>query len=664
MSNDDSATRRVRFFSINDLSIGWYLPRVTDLVERLDPDHAPADTTDILELHNVQRYLEYALLPAEYSDEQVASAKARIPTIHGMVARHFSKITEATFADAVAGVEHQYRGDLLDLLGRYGAYDRCKSSSALPALSAAGVRLGEMLTSKKLVRAYDAEIHIELLTKPVNAEYLIRKHLQAAERQELYLPRSLTADDARALLERYIDSEDANPNYVGLVATAKDLKELGLDPKLRLRAKRRIEEITATFFAENTGLRAGCEVFLSDTQVEPEVFELDTTDGWTTRYTYSKAWLSTTLDEASILNNFLHLFRFTDEGGLLVMPSYPAKLSVMERFMGTTGKQEYKVGVEFRATDMRTLLQTQAYNAFLDAKGTSLEEVFAWFFETYLATEFAAVGFSFAASTRSSSHLERVRHLFAEMESSAAQFMLFVNEGEIDRELLSVSTNLVKYKDLPSLLPGKYVYPATGSDINAILHLLFSDQSQLHYISDTLNADTAAQLLIEHNVSYDDFEDYQKPIVDFLVDRGVLQNTGTRVRIASFAQLRVLAALFATTAAAYYCLPKEGQKAVDAMVTNGWVTRRSSLLTEAEADYFNYTLNAVDFSNGLNLRNRYLHGTQAEREREDEHFQNYLIALRTAVALVLKINDEFFLADGICGTDPASDGGELNLAPQ
>lgn len=642
----------MRFFSVNDLSIGWYIPRVAALAERFDPDDPPADTTDVLELHNVEQYLEHGFLPASYSDGQVASAKTRIPAIHSMVARHFSKITEANFADAVADVGDVYHGDLLDLLGRYGAYERCESSIVLPALSAVGVHLGQMLTSKKLVEAYGAEINKLLLAAPSNAEYLIRKHLQARGREDLHLPRSLTADDARALIERYIDSADANPNYVGLVATAKDLQEIGLDPKLRLRAKRRSEEITAAFFAENTGLRAGCEVFLSDDQDKPEVFELDTTEGWTARYTYSTAWLSATLDEASILNNFQHLFRFVDDSGLLVMPSYPAKLSVIERFMGTRGKQEYKVGVEFHATDMRTLLQTQAYNEFLDSKDTSLEEVFEWFFENYLATEFSAVGFSFSPSARGSSHVERVRHLFAEIESAAAQFTLFVNEGEVDRELLAVSANIVNYKETPSLLSDKYVYPTTGSDIDAILHLLFSDQSQLHYINDALTADTAAQLLIESHVSYDEFNDYQKPMLDFLIERDILQKTATRVQIASSAQFRVLAALFATTAANYYHLPEEGQAAVDAMVAKGWVTRRSSLLTEAEAAYFNYVLNAKDFSNGLNLRNRYLHGTQAERDRAGEHSRNYVIALRTAVALVLKINEDFCQADGMRGADP------------
>ena len=80
------------------------------------------------------------------------------------------------------------------------------------------------------------------------------------------------------------------------------------------------------------------------------------------------------------------------------------------------------------------------------------------------------------------------------------------------------------------------------------------------------------------------------------------------------------------------------------MVAKGWVTRRSSLLTDAEGKYFNYLLNRADFSNGPNLRNNYLHGSQVNADGEDAHFHAYITALRLTVALVIKMNDDFCLS--------------------
>lgn len=109
-------------------------------------------------------------------------------------------------------------------------------------------------------------------------------------------------------------------------------------------------------------------------------------------------------------------------------------------------------------------------------------------------------------------------------------------------------------------------------------------------------------------------------------------------------QLLILRSLFNTQAANYYHLSKAGRAEAEAMVARGWVTRRSSLLTEAEGDYFNYFLNKAGFSNGPNLRNRYLHGSQGGAESEDVHFKTYLIALRLTMALVIKINDDLCLS--------------------
>lgn len=641
MSDEVAQVRRVRFYGVNDLATGLHVPRVAQLVEAFNPDEVLLATEDFLELHNVQQYLEHGFLPVGYSKEERDRASARIPEIRSAVARHFSAIDERGFADLVGNVSREYRADLLDLLGRNGVFERVPSTTALPALYASGAHLGDMLSSKKLVDAYDTEIRDALLQSPRGAEHVIRRHLQADVRDDVHLPSSLTPAGARELLERYIDRDDANPNYVGLIATAKDTPQAGVDAKLKLRAKRRSKQITEAFFAENSGLKTGCDVGISDTQDEPVTSEVDTSDGWVARYSYSRRWLDESCDNPSILNNFQHLFGFVDHQALLVLPSYPGQLGVLERIMGATGKHEYRVGAEFQSTDTLTMLQTRLYHSFLGSKDIELEWVIAWFFEKYLADQFGAKGFSFTPSDSRTSYLQRVRHLFVEMESAANQYTQYVREGEIDRDLLEVASEQVRYRKIPSLLTGKYLYRTSNDDLNAIIHLLFSDQSSLAYINEDMKSDTAARLLVENELAYDDFEDYQRPSLDFLIERGIVRDAGPRVRIINPEQFDILLSLFSKEAANYFHLSESGRAEADAMVAKGWITRRSSLLTEAEADYFNYMLNSVDFSNGPRLRNKYLHGSQANRDGEDEHFATYINALRLTIAIVIKINDEF-----------------------
>ena len=74
-------------------------------------------------------------------------------------------------------------------------------------------------------------------------------------------------------------------------------------------------------------------------------------------------------------------------------------------------------------------------------------------------------------------------------------------------------------------------------------------------------------------------------------------------------------------------------------------TAAGPLLTHSEGSYFNYYLNQVEFSDGPGLRNKYLHGSQAGGYDKRQHFAKYTTALKLLIALVIKMNDEFWLRD-------------------
>lgn len=662
MSEADEGVRRVRFYGVHDLAAGLHAPRVAELATRFDRNSPLRNVMDALEFHNVEQYLEHELLPGYCTKDDRDALVAKAPQIRSSVARFFTAIDNSNFVAIAAAVGREYHGDFLNLLGRNKAFERCKSAIVLPALRATGVHLGDMLASRWLVRSYDLEMRGWLLASAQGAEFIIRKYLEKDARGEIYLPLCLTPMDSRGLLQRYVDDDDSNLNYVRLISTSNDHSDAGIDAKLRLRAKRRTEELTAKLFEQAKGFGIGCEVSISNDQEEPVVSEVDSSDGSILRYVYGRRWLEETTDYSNILNNFLHLFEFADHQVILILPAYPSHFSVIERATGLTGNAEYKVGAVFWAMDARSLSETLMYRRFLQSRDIDLEQVISWFFETYLVENFGVRNFSFAPSAFDASYLQRVRHLFAEMESVSSQFELFVQNGELDRDLLTMGSNQVLYKEIPSLLEGKYLYASQGEEIATILHLLFSDQSTLCYIDDGLRANSAFELLLRNVVEYDDFRDHQKISVNHLIDVGILEDIGARVRPANMDQLSILAALFHTQAANYYHLSTGGRAEADDMVERGWVTRLSSLLSGAEGDYFNYFLNKVGFSNGPNLRNRYLHGSQAGHDSDRVHFDTYLVALRLTVALVIKINDDLQLAeaeDSVSGDD-----GRRHLGPE
>ena len=69
----------------------------------------------------------------------------------------------------------------------------------------------------------------------------------------------------------------------------------------------------------------------------------------------------------------------------------------------------------------------------------------------------------------------------------------------------------------------------------------------------------------------------------------------------------------------------------------------STLFSKPEQDYFNYFLNKSEFTNGLDLRNSYLHGTQAKPDEIQKHKYAYFTYLKLLILTFLKIEDDLII---------------------
>ncbi len=119
------------------------------------------------------------------------------------------------------------------------------------------------------------------------------------------------------------------------------------------------------------------------------------------------------------------------------------------------------------------------------------------------------------------------------MESVLKQFSLYVENGELDPELLAMTYEQLSYADTPSLIEGKYVYVANNAEIQ---HLLFSDQSGICWISDQLSGHIFAQLIAKHTVALSDLREQHQPILQRLATYRIVTNSGDRVMFSSVAQ--------------------------------------------------------------------------------------------------------------------------------
>lgn len=632
---------KVKYYGPRDLATAFYISSVIELLENFDENKTGYTINDILELYNVYLYVDNLVLPKDIGDKKLNEYIALKPKLLKAIGLFFSRINENNVFEIVKDVKFDYHEDLLKMLSEHKCYDKITSNIMLQTLSSSKVAMSSILANKQIVKQYNQDIRTLILSDIKNAECIIQKYFEKNERQDIHLPQSLTKEDVGDLLERYINSADANPNYLQLIARSRPIPGAGIDDKIKLLAKQRYAEWNDNFFKENKGsLLFATEITLSDTQKEAVDISRD---GQTTRFTYSKKWLKENSDNLSVLSNFIRIFPIANKYMLLTLPSYSSQLGIFERFMKVTGREEYPEGAHFQFIDQSTFGQVMMYEQFLRSEGKELENIIAWYFNDYLKDTFSADGFSYVASSTGATYLERCEYVFSAMDSVIKQFKLYAENGNINQELLAITSKSPDYKEIPSQLSDKYVYATESPEIFEVIHYLFSDQSRLTYINDTLQDKDLASLLTNYEVKYHDFHNYQKQSLDKLIAWGIIKKAPKRLVFKNKRQILILKNLFQMEALSYHRHSTESKAEIDAMVSRGWLVKEGSLLTKPEADYFSYYLNQKEFSSGHDLRNIYMHGAMSKEDKADEekHYKTYIIALRLLIALIIKIDDDF-----------------------
>ena len=313
------------------------------------------------------------------------------------------------------------------------------------------------MNQKELVMFYNKELTEYIKEEPANAEIIIDYFLAAheKERKKVYFPTDFTWKEQEKLIYQYIESDSVNPNYLGLLENAQSSSEFPVTDKMRLEAKRRNVEYCNKLFSDNSGIFYETEVIFKKID-EPEMdCELD---GRTSRFIYSRNWIKNNLDYNTLLNNFIHLFGYTDLSMRCSFASIPSKLGIFERSLGIKGKKYYPIGTFFNIRNIQTSLQMSGYINELKENGIQLEDVFKWFFETYLDEEFGVKDFRYNTPSPNTTSLEKCKLIASEIDGVLKQYNLYCEDGKIDRELFEMSSKHVIFSDVKSLNDKKYAY--------------------------------------------------------------------------------------------------------------------------------------------------------------------------------------------------------------
>lgn len=626
----------VKFYSEHDLSTGWNLQKAEEILQAWD-GNAEGDINKILCFQNIKLYFDAGIRLKRWDGVTFSLLNEKCKFIPGVVGRFFAEITDANIIDIYKKTEDGYRDDFWRMICEYKVYKRISQETFGKILDEEDV-LWYVLHQKKLILQFGQIVASRLVDYPESAEWLVSHFLVAHDCQveSFNFPVEYTQEMRTQSLIAYIESENPNLNYLRLLAEAQSTKDFPIDDRLRLKARKKDELITGRFFTNNPGMPFGLQVgfkSIPDGSIEEKI------ENNTFYYTYSREWIMENRDYATLLNNFIYVFGYVDKCFRCGFTSKSSELGVFERCLGIKGKREYNIGITFNLKFMRAVLQMRSYRIELQALGIRIEDIFKWFFETYLKEEFNAAGFRFSPPSEGTTYAEKCKLLAISIDGVLKQYRLFCEDGYVDHELLEMSSGHIVFGSLSSMRGKKYAY--TGSqEFLAEQNLLYSDQSILVYTEKTRDKYKALpEMLIRENLSIEDFQEYQRASLQWLIERGnVIVGGDGSLDIDRFRSF-VLRDLFKNEVLCPEYYDDELQKRLDLLESMRDIVYVNTLFSKPEQDLLNYILNKAEFSNGLDLRNKYSHDTCSLDEAVQ--IQDYHILLCVMMFIIIKINEEF-----------------------
>lgn len=630
--------RNMKFYGMHDMSSVWHLQNVEIFFQHWEENISDPSINAILELYNIKQYFDADIWLKQWTDTQIAEYKYKGKLIPEILGKFCATISDANLGELYKAVNWIYRDDFWKLICEYKVYRRIAPESIRKLIDSEENIVWEILHQRSLVKSFGATIADHLLHNCHTAEQLISHFLAMHEQSnnQLYFPTEFTQGMRDRVLADYVEHEDADISSLQLLEQAQSTKEFPVSDKLKLKARKKKEILQKKLFDRSAGIPYGAQVAFKSI---PDGSIQESYHNHIVSFAYSREWIEENQDYPTLLNNFIYLFRYVDYCFRCTFVSLKANLGIFERYLGVKGKKDYMKGIAFDTNRMLSLLQMTGYNQELLRLNIRLEDIFKWFFENYLKLEFGANGFTYSPPSTNTTYAEKCKLLAIAIDGVLKQYRLYCEDGYVDRELLEMSSEHIVFSDIVSIVKNKYAY-SNSTDLESEMTLLFSDQSIMHYTEKTgSNYRTLPQLIISGNVKREDFMYYQQVNLDWLNQRGAIYIADGGRLLINRSRVAVLKDLFFNEVICPTYYEKELQQQVNALVATGDMRYENTLFSKSEQDYLNYVLNKAEFSNGLDLRNKYSHDTcplDEEMQRQD-----YLELQKIMVLIIIKINEEF-----------------------
>lgn len=638
--------RRVVFHSAFDLAGGMHLSEA-ERVLRSPLESSYTDVNDVLELYNIKMYFDNGVFLESWDSAELLAFQSKVRAYGSIIGQFFSGIDDTNVQSHFNAVIQSYVPSFWKLFNDHSVHKKVSVAVFKQLLEPVPYLLRILLVHTHIVKKYDSVLRDSLLNYGHAAELLLSVYeIDSPTSEKRHVPKSLTQADKESVFFNYLQDPDANLKHIELIQHMKTRSDFRVTDKLRLQAQRAYST-RLTSLQENGGLNGqnyGVSVAFKENIEDIKSGSFDNND---LNYVYSLDYINSKPDCYSLFLNFKYLFEYVDNQNRIQLVSKPKNLNMFERFASVTSKNSYVYGFSFSMSELASQAQIHGYSRCISKLNTSLEEIINFVFEKSFQEMYGFAENAVFPVPTAKTYLEKIRVLAPYFESALKQFKLFVEDKSIDFDLLEISSAPSAIKDIPSLNNNKYIYLNKNiQSIDYTLKLLFSDQATLTYVNPFKedNYATFFDLLSKEEVKYSEYERYQKSDLDHLIDNGFITiGSGDVIIVNNPERILILKDLYDNEVGSFYHYNPTFQQEAKKMASEDILILESSLFSRPEQSYLNYYLNKSEFTNGRDLRNSYLHGTQPNPTKTHEHERAYFIYLQLILLALLKIDDDLYI---------------------
>lgn len=632
--------RRIKFYSADKNILENRLQYVEDKLIKYKDEFELGDINDLIEIYSIKKYFDNGIYLLDWGEDKKKQLKGIVKSKYKDVAKWFNKISDDDIISNFEKVDKdKYLDEFWSLIEIFKVYEKISKEKFEEMTQLKLFNIKNILNNKNITKEFGEIIRKYMLTSDIAAEILLEEyeieHIE--QHKKYYFPNELTNKDKETIINNYIDSEKPNLNLIILISNIQSNKErIELSPKIILKAIRKKDSLIEKL----SNLRRDYKISVGFSENIEKVKNIKCENNDIIGK-YSLKWINENLDYATLLNNYIYLFDFVDIQMRSNHINKKNNMNILE-ILSVKSKESYTKGGKFELTNSLAQLQMRAYYIQLSRFDIRMEEIIEWFFMEYVNIEFNIPKFSVSMPSKNTTFFEKCNVIMPALDYVLKQFSLFVEDKELDFDLLNIKSSQIIYKDIPSLIKRKYVY-GKGDIYNIGSFLLFSDQSMLGY-SENAEYDNFYELIKNEKFKLIEFKEYNLDKIKWLLKNKFIIIKDEIVQFRDIIEIEILRELYFNEVISYWYYSNKERCCIDYLENRGIVEFKNTLFSKPEAEYINYLLNKKEYNNGLDLRNKYSHIQPYDPKNQRIHEHNYMIFFRILILTIIKINDDLCIS--------------------